>query len=63
MIRGVFKGPAGPIDPGVLLAGLSHSSPSPALPEWTSHFEKSSELLSVQLREEERTQAPRGRPQ
>ncbi len=55
MIRGVFKGPRGPIDPGVLLKGLSHSAPSPRLPEWTTHFERSSELLSALLREEERS--------
>ena len=60
MIRGVFKGPAGPIDPGVLLAGLSHSAPSPPLPEWATHFEQSSELLSALLREEERPQRSAG---
>ena len=32
-IRGVFKGPSGPVDPGVLLAGLAHTTPSPELPQ------------------------------
>jgi acyl-CoA thioesterase FadM len=54
-IRGVFKGPDGPVDPGVLLADLSHSSPSPVLPEWTNSFQQSSELLSESLRAEERS--------
>jgi acyl-CoA thioesterase FadM len=60
VIRGLFKGPGGPIDPGVLLAGLAHSAPSPQLPEWTIRFQQSSELLSEVLREEERSQGLRG---
>jgi acyl-CoA thioesterase FadM len=60
VIRGLFKGPGGPIDPGVLLAGLAHSAPSPQLPEWTTRFQQSSELLSEVLREEERSQGLRG---
>jgi hypothetical protein len=31
-IRGVFNGPRGPLDPGVLLSGLAHADPSPQLP-------------------------------
>src|SRR5216683_3992970 len=58
-IRGIFKGPDGPIDPGVLLAGVGHTAPSPALPEWTNDFNKSAELLSELLREEERSQGLR----
>ena len=60
VIRGLFKEPRGPIDPGVLLAGLAHSAPSPPLPEWTTRFQQSSELLSEVLREEERSQGLRG---
>jgi hypothetical protein len=60
VIRGLFKGPGGPIDPGVLLAGPAHSAPSPQLPEWTIRFQQSSELLSGVLREEERSQGLRG---
>ena len=54
--RGVFKGPGGLVDPGVLLAGLGHSSPSPELPEWANRFHQSEELLSESLRDEERSQ-------
>jgi len=61
VVRGVFKGPDGPINPGALLEGLAHSATSPELPEWTTHFQQSSELLSESLREEERAQGLRGR--
>jgi acyl-CoA thioesterase FadM len=53
-IRGVFKGPHGPVDPEVLLAGLAYGAPSPALPEWANRFHQGSELLSELLRDEER---------
>jgi acyl-CoA thioesterase FadM len=59
-IRGVFKGPGGPVDPGVLLAGLAYTTPSPELPEWANRFHKGGELLSELLREEERPQGSRG---
>jgi acyl-CoA thioesterase FadM len=59
-IRGVFKGPAGPVDPGVLLAGLGHTAPSPELPEWANRCHHCAELLSELLREEERSEALRG---
>jgi acyl-CoA thioesterase FadM len=59
-IRGVFKGPGGPVDPGILLAGLAHSAPSPELPEWATRFHEAGELLSELLREEERSQGLRG---
>jgi len=52
-IRGVFKGPLGPIDPNLFLAELAHSAPSPKLPEWTNRFHASGELLSELLRNEE----------
>jgi acyl-CoA thioesterase FadM len=32
------KGPGGPLDPGILLAGVAHSAPSPELPEWANRF-------------------------
>ena len=60
-IRGVFKGPDGPVDPGVLLAGLAHTAPSPELPEWANRFNQGAELLSELLREDERSQGLRGR--
>ncbi len=58
-IRGIFKGPDGPLDPGVFLAGLAHAAPSPELPEWANSFQQSSELLSTALREEEAAQGLR----
>jgi acyl-CoA thioesterase FadM len=60
-IRGIFNGPKGPLDPGALLAGLAHASPSPILPAWANSFQQGSELMSEALREEERAQGFRGR--
>ena len=57
-IRGVFKGPSGPLDPGVLLAGVAHAAASPELPDWVNRFHEGGELLSELLREEERLQGP-----
>jgi len=54
-IRGVFKGPDGPIDPGKLLEGLAHAAAPPELPAWANRFHEGSELLSESLREEERS--------
>ena len=54
-IRGVFKGPDGPIDPEALLAGVAHTVPSPRLPEWANRFNQADELLSELLRDEERS--------
>ena len=59
-IRGVFKGPGGPVDPEVLLAGLAHTAPSPELPEWANRFHQGGELLSELLRDEERSKGLRG---
>jgi len=53
-IRGVFKGPNGPVDPNVFLAALSHSTPSPPLPDWANSFHSSCESLSSLLRQEEK---------
>jgi hypothetical protein len=53
VIRGVFKGPDGPLEPAVLLSALAHAAPSPELPEWANRFQQSSELLSEALRAEE----------
>jgi acyl-CoA thioesterase FadM len=57
-VRGLFNGPKGPIDPGTLFGG-SQARASPQLPQWASHFNQSSELLSEMLREEERSQGLR----
>ena len=53
--RGVFKGPDGPIDPGLFLSELAHAGESPALPEWTQQFHQSCESMSAMLRQEERS--------
>jgi acyl-CoA thioesterase FadM len=53
-IRGVFKGPSGPVDPNTFLAALSHSTPSPKLPAWANSFHDGCESLSQLLRDEER---------
>lgn len=60
-IRGVFKGPGGPVDPQVLLAGLAHAAPSPELPEWANRFHQGGELLTELLRDEERSKGLHGR--
>jgi acyl-CoA thioesterase FadM len=60
-VRGIFKGPDGPLVPGVLLAGLSHAASSPELPPWVNSFQQGSELLSESLREEEGLQGLRNR--
>ena len=54
-IRGVFKGPGGPVDQEVVLGGLAHTAPSPELPEWASCFRHGGELLSELLHDEERS--------
>jgi acyl-CoA thioesterase FadM len=59
-IRGLFKGPAGPIDPQLLLAGVAHGTPSPELPEWAKSFQRGGELLSELLRDEERSKSVPG---
>jgi len=53
-IRGVFKGPAGPVRPDTVLQALGHKDASPALQESVSRFHSSSDLVSDVLREEER---------
>lgn len=58
-IRGVFKGPGGPVDPVVFLAELAHAAPSPVLPEWANRFHQGGELLSDLLRDEERSKGLR----
>jgi hypothetical protein len=52
-IRGVFKGPNGPVDPGVFLDELSHHQPSPPLPLWAINFHQGCEAMSELLRSEE----------
>jgi acyl-CoA thioesterase FadM len=52
-IRGVFKGPNGPIEPGTLLSALGISATSPALPLWVDEWNDGCDSLSHVLREEE----------
>lgn len=54
-VRGVFKGPNGTVEPGVLLAGLGTKVESPPLPQWIQEFHNSCESMSESLREEERS--------
>jgi acyl-CoA thioesterase FadM len=58
-VRGLFKGPSGPLAPGMLFGGASPARASLPLPGWAQRFDQSSELLSEMLREEERTQGLR----
>jgi acyl-CoA thioesterase FadM len=52
-VRGVFKGPSGPIDPQFLLAAVGAQSESPPLPQWIIEWNSSCESLSKLLRSEE----------
>jgi acyl-CoA thioesterase FadM len=53
-VRGVFRGPDGPLDPTELAADLAQSANSPQLPDWAASFDQAAEHLSESLREEER---------
>lgn len=55
-IRGVFRGPNGPVDPRLFLAGLAHDAPSPVLPQWANEFHSGCESMSTLLRDEEKAQ-------
>ena len=58
-IRGVFRGPKGPLAPGLLMEGLGVSATSPALPRWAVQWHDGCESLSQLLREEEAAQGLR----
>lgn len=58
-IRGVFRGPDGPLDPGSFLAGLGLSMSSPELPAWLGQWNAGCESLSQLLREEEEARGVR----
>ena len=58
-VRGLFKGPRGPVEPQALFGGSGAAMTSPQLPEWAMRFDESSELLSGMLREQERSQGLR----
>jgi acyl-CoA thioesterase FadM len=52
-IRGMFRGPQGPLNPSQLLGSLNKLTASPPLPEWLLTWDRGSEELSVMLRLEE----------
>ncbi len=58
-IRGVFRGPQGPLDPGSLLSGMGVAMTSPPLPRWISEWHAGCDSLSTLLREEEAEQGRR----
>jgi acyl-CoA thioesterase FadM len=58
-IRGVFKGPAGAVEPCVLLAKLGVNVESPPLPEWIVDWSRGCDALSQLLREEEQVRGHR----
>jgi len=57
-VRGLFKGPSGPVEPGGLFGG-DQARASPPLPDWANRFDQSSEPMSEMLRAEERSQGLR----
>lgn len=52
-IRGLFRGPDGPLAPATFLAALGGPAESPALPDWVLEWHRGCENLSLQLRAEE----------
>ena len=62
-IRGLFRGPDGPVTPGELMAGLGVSMTSPPLPQWILEWHAGCESLTRSLRAEEAEQGiQRGAP-
>ncbi len=57
VIRGLFKGPQGPIAPGDFLAAMRLPAASPALPDWVTDWSRSCDALSQSLRAEEQSAA------
>jgi acyl-CoA thioesterase FadM len=57
VIRGLFKGPQGPIAPATFLAAMSMTVQPPALPDWILDWNRSCDSLSQALRAEEQTAA------
>jgi acyl-CoA thioesterase FadM len=52
-IRGMFRGPNGPLEPAQLLGSMNSPTASPPLPEWLLTWDRGSEQLSAMLRLEE----------
>jgi acyl-CoA thioesterase FadM len=57
-VRGVFKGPNGPIAPQVFLDALGIPHAAPELPQWIVEWNSGCESLSIQIRKEEADQRP-----
>lgn len=57
VIRGLFKGPQGPIPPAAFLAAMQLEAQSPALPAWVLEWSRSCDTLSQALRAEEQIPA------
>lgn len=57
VIRGLFKGPQGPIAPDAFLAAMKLQPEAPALPDWVMEWSRSCDTLSQQLRAEEQSAA------
>lgn len=53
VIRGLFRGPQGPIAPGDFLTFMGQTAASPALPGWVQDWNASCDSLSQSLRQEE----------
>jgi acyl-CoA thioesterase FadM len=53
VIRGLFKGPQGPISPGDFLQAMGLQVAPPALPDWVQDWNRSCDALSQVLRSEE----------
>jgi acyl-CoA thioesterase FadM len=53
VVRGMFRGPNGPLNPGELLGSLNKPTASPPLPAWVLTWDHGSEELSATLRLEE----------
>ena len=58
-IRGVFKGPQGPVKPSSLLTKLDVDPASPSLPKWIVDWNSGCESLSELLRSEEQERGTR----
>lgn len=57
VIRGLFKGPQGPISPTAFLAAMNLQAEPPALPDWVRDWNRSCDTLSQSLRNEEQAAA------
>jgi acyl-CoA thioesterase FadM len=55
-VRGLFKGPKGPIEPHYLLTAVGADKTSPPLPQWILEWNTGCESLSALLRAEEAQQ-------